>query len=327
MPTVLFIAAALLSIAAGLYALITTFRLYKKYGLGHLSTYLYSQVFLGVFGIYGILGKDITQKILEQQASSLQTIEKIGHFFSFLGLPFLIFGWYMLIRLCREIADKQLSRAFTLGYFFVLAAIFSGYGAVIIVLNLSRWEAPRIASLSSAYIWTYAVLEALVLTAALLPIFTQAGRIEDKNKQKAARMFALQIMLFFGASLVVFLLVGRRSRLVPLYLLAFFLRNFPPVLCWKSHLRKHTLAPSLRKAGLKTWQQFLEAYDISKREEEVIRQLCEGKSNKEISRALFISLQTVKDHVYRIYQKTDVRNRVQLINLIQGFQEETVSRR
>ncbi|MBA7679336.1 hypothetical protein ES703_87625 [subsurface metagenome] len=71
-----------------------------------------------------------------------------------------------------------------------------------------------------------------------------------------------------------------------------------------------------------TMTQFLEEYKISKREEEVIQQLCKGKTNKEISETLFISLQTVKDHVYRIYQKTDVKNRVQLINLIQSYREE-----
>jgi len=44
--------------------------------------------------------------------------------------------------------------------------------------------------------------------------------------------------------------------------------------------------------------------------------------NKEISDTLFISLQTVKDHIYRIFQKTDVKNRVQLINLIQSYKSE-----
>jgi len=69
-------------------------------------------------------------------------------------------------------------------------------------------------------------------------------------------------------------------------------------------------------------KQFFDEFKISKREEEVIQLLCEGKSNKEISEALFVSLQTVKDHIYRIYQKTDVKNRVQLINLIQSFKSE-----
>ncbi|MCK4679003.1 MAG: LuxR family transcriptional regulator, partial [Bacteroidales bacterium] len=36
----------------------------------------------------------------------------------------------------------------------------------------------------------------------------------------------------------------------------------------------------------------------------------------EIADALFISLQTVKDHNYNIYLKTGVRNRVELVNMI-----------
>lgn len=84
-------------------------------------------------------------------------------------------------------------------------------------------------------------------------------------------------------------------------------------------MKKYSIAPAIQKTDEPTWNQFLQEFKISKREEEVIQQLCEGKTNKEISDALFISLQTVKDHVYRIYQKTDVRNRVQLINLIQSY--------
>ncbi len=56
-------------------------------------------------------------------------------------------------------------------------------------------------------------------------------------------------------------------------------------------------------------------FGITKREQEIIQLICEGKSNREIEDQLFISLQSVKDHIYRIYQKTRVKNRVQLANL------------
>ena len=57
------------------------------------------------------------------------------------------------------------------------------------------------------------------------------------------------------------------------------------------------------------------AYGISKREGEVIQLVCRGLTNQEIADALFISLKTVKDHNYRIFQKTGVRNRVELTQL------------
>ena len=51
---------------------------------------------------------------------------------------------------------------------------------------------------------------------------------------------------------------------------------------------------------------------LSKREREVAALLCRGRTNKEIAGELFLALQTVKDHNYRIFQKAGVRNRTEL---------------
>jgi len=307
-----------LSICAGLYAILVTYQLQKKYRLSYLSTYLYFQIFINVFGIYGILGQVIAKEILQQSDSPIQTVETIGHFFSFLGIPFLILAWYMFIRLCREIIDKKLSRAFNLSYFFALIFIFFGYGVVILLLNLSDYGDERYTVFSSAISYLYVALEVLVLVIALSQLLIHSIKIKDENKRTAVQTFAFLNLAFFSAGIILYLLaVGSRS-LAPVHLLVFLAGNIPPVLYWRAYLRKHYTAPLPQETDAQTWKKFLTEYHISKREEEVIRELCEGKTNKEISDALFISLQTVKDHVYRIYQKTDVKNRVQLINLIQS---------
>jgi len=90
MNDILFFTLIPLSICAGLYAILITYKLQKKYRQSYLSTYLYFQIFINVFGIYGILGQLIAKRILQQQVSAFQTIETIGHFFSILGIPFLI---------------------------------------------------------------------------------------------------------------------------------------------------------------------------------------------------------------------------------------------
>jgi DNA-binding CsgD family transcriptional regulator len=64
------------------------------------------------------------------------------------------------------------------------------------------------------------------------------------------------------------------------------------------------------------FESFCAAYEISRREAEVIIEICNGKSNKAIADALFITLQTVKDHNHRIFTKTGVSSRVQLTNLV-----------
>jgi DNA-binding CsgD family transcriptional regulator len=67
-----------------------------------------------------------------------------------------------------------------------------------------------------------------------------------------------------------------------------------------------------------SFQQFLAETGITPREWEVIDMVCDGCSNREIEEKLFISVATVKDHLYRIYRKTGVKNRVQLANFIRN---------
>jgi DNA-binding CsgD family transcriptional regulator len=57
---------------------------------------------------------------------------------------------------------------------------------------------------------------------------------------------------------------------------------------------------------------FLEKYGISKREEEIVLCLLNGKTNREIADQLFISASTVKAHVYNIFRKASVKTRHQL---------------
>jgi DNA-binding CsgD family transcriptional regulator len=52
---------------------------------------------------------------------------------------------------------------------------------------------------------------------------------------------------------------------------------------------------------------------LSARECEILEQLAEGGSNKEIARALGISPNTVKTHIARVYEKLQVQRRVQAI--------------
>lgn len=68
-------------------------------------------------------------------------------------------------------------------------------------------------------------------------------------------------------------------------------------------------------APVAAFEAFCQRYDISRCEAEIIREIRAGKSNREIADTLFITLQTVKDHIHRIFTKTGVSNRVQLINL------------
>jgi len=58
-------------------------------------------------------------------------------------------------------------------------------------------------------------------------------------------------------------------------------------------------------------EQPVEPITLTQREKDIMRAIIDGQSNKEISDAFFISIETVKSHVKSIYQKLQVRNRVE----------------
>ena len=53
--------------------------------------------------------------------------------------------------------------------------------------------------------------------------------------------------------------------------------------------------------------------ELTPRESDVLRLIAQGKSNREIARALYVSEATVKTHVNRIFAKTGSRDRAQAI--------------
>ncbi|HRZ26970.1 MAG TPA: LuxR C-terminal-related transcriptional regulator [Spirochaetota bacterium] len=70
----------------------------------------------------------------------------------------------------------------------------------------------------------------------------------------------------------------------------------------------------LREAGGITGLQ--EQLNLSPREIEVLLMLCGGMSSREIAEECEITLLTVKTHIHNIYQKTGLKNRVELSNLL-----------
>jgi DNA-binding NarL/FixJ family response regulator len=51
---------------------------------------------------------------------------------------------------------------------------------------------------------------------------------------------------------------------------------------------------------------------MTKREQDVIDQIAQGRSNKEIAAKLFIAVHTVKSHVHNILEKLALHTRLEL---------------
>lgn len=60
-------------------------------------------------------------------------------------------------------------------------------------------------------------------------------------------------------------------------------------------------------------QSAFEALGLSKRELEVLQLLAMGLSNQEIADQLFVSLNTIKTHISRLFEKLEVKRRTQAV--------------
>ena len=71
---------------------------------------------------------------------------------------------------------------------------------------------------------------------------------------------------------------------------------------------------SLGREGARDWSLRFKEKGISKRELEVINLVARGMTNTEVGRELYISENTVENHLKSIYRKLGVKNRASLIN-------------
>ncbi len=79
----------------------------------------------------------------------------------------------------------------------------------------------------------------------------------------------------------------------------------------KTFISQVTDAPV--EVGIMADHSFLKSKGITQREQEIVTKLIAGKSNKDIAEDLCISVSTVKTHIYRVFKKLQVKNRIELI--------------
>ena len=70
---------------------------------------------------------------------------------------------------------------------------------------------------------------------------------------------------------------------------------------------------------VKELKQFRSIYKITKRQEEIIRMIINGRTNKEIVETIGVAESTLKGHISNIYYKLGVNNKIELLNLLKGF--------
>jgi DNA-binding CsgD family transcriptional regulator len=307
--TVLFVITFIVSAALAVIGIMVAYQLYHTHQKPVLQILLYQQIFLISFFIYGIWGNIALHKILADLNLSEELETKIAIFIPVLGIPFLIVSWFMLLRFSLSLNGFKDSKRFPWNYFpslFIVVFVFSiliNNGIIGVSSNPDLFIVRSIAAINL-----------------VVHIFFLAPFILGKKKKLLSKELVLKKthaffyfigVVIYSVILYFFDIFGSVSECVSILILFGVSISIPITI--KLNEKTQILPQTSTNIN---FSEFCNHYEISKREAEIVLEICTGKTNKAISEKLFITLQTVKDHNYRIYSKLGVKTRVQLTNLV-----------
>jgi DNA-binding CsgD family transcriptional regulator len=294
----------ILSVALASGGVVLTSRIRNKYHLEIFSTLLYFQVFIFTFGFYGIWGQVVIKAFLSPYITP-ELLSRFSDISILLGLPFLVFAWLMLIQFSFGISGRKNNNWFILMFLLVNFTII-----VVVGYFITKTTGLKPVSLIKYYFISMHFLYSLI--SSLLIIFHKKRGAIIHNYD--SRRIGPAIFLVMILQCLPLLFYSTQPYIALIFTIAFFAGNtFLPI--YFNYGTLFTVFTSGPEKDI-SFEEFCKKFEVSPRETDIIREICNGLSNKEISEKLFISLQTVKDHTHRIYIKTNVKSRVQLIYLV-----------
>jgi DNA-binding CsgD family transcriptional regulator len=297
------LAALLLSFAA----LLATLRLLKSYRLPFLSDYAAFLLLSTVWGfaLWTIPGLLDAARALPSGSPGLSRLPLVAKWF---GFPFHLLQLYFLVLTLAGLLGMEVKRSFKRAYAAAAAAVLAVLFAALLTM-LGGGRRNPFAIIHAQTTNAYLLFQALLYLWGIL----RARRIGDAGRRRTAGLFSGLYLAGFAAYFAVTSRVtwsgGIGSALIGAY-------HIPPLVVLAAALRRGRLAaePAAAPAPTAAVEAFLARFPLTEREQEIVGRLLAGRSNREIARDLFLSHQTVKNYVSRIYKKLGVTTRLELMN-------------
>lgn len=294
-----------------------SYQLYLTYRIGFLHFYQNFLIFFLTAAFLNSVGMTLGTNLL----TSLNIDPRITINIIFLPLiiPLSLISLYFFLRFAGAWLDDSLPSWLSMFFFaFWLAQILIHAYSIYLALKTKN---PSLNELST---WLWDISFIIIQYLVLLYMVWRSRSLKDEKKGSGIRTFSL--IYFFG--LLVLDIISSRQlaawigypRSLMLFLLN-FLVHLPPLFFLIRFMKSFFREPEFQSRESPVLLDFFREKNISGREREIIWLLLEGKSNREIEKELFISIGTVKNHIYSIFQKSDVNNRLQLIGLMHKLKD------
>ena len=294
----------ILTVAMAAGGVILSARLQKRYSPDIYSSLLYFQVFIYTFGFYGLWGQVLIRSFLPAYLSA-DILTRFYDMALLLGLPFVVFAWLMILQFSSKIYGNSRNNWFVFGFLIIN----------IILIVIIGYLTGKLSDIKPLYIIKhfFIILNFVYTAIAALQIF-YSGKERLCISIKERRIVAGGILINTLLQSSILIMYSSQPLTGILFIFVFFAGNtFLPLYLTYGVKLSEKRQDTVQNISL---EEFCKRFEVSPRESDIVREVCNGLSNKEISEKLFISLQTVKDHTHRIYIKTNVKSRAQLMNLV-----------
>ena len=298
----------------GLQTLALTYKHWRRSTKPFYSSFFYYVLFSSIFGFINYFGRLFVAFILAGHNLSPFTQSVIDLFLHALALPFLFIGLYLYIIFIRELLEQKRSRK--LRIILTVMGIMLATTFTVDYLEYINSSGGPISDFINISVALTNILFVLTSYAAILQIFFYRNRIKEKAKRESLTRFAGLVIVLDSIYFLFVYKVLTRDLVYYIVPTVFSSSLFIQLIYLKWRIDRFYVLHPLPSETIKDLSDIYRTQDITEREKEIIELIRLGKSNREIHETLFISLQTVKNNIYNIYQKLNVRNRVELTILI-----------
>ena len=221
---------------------------------------------------------------------------------------------YFFIGLVLELLKTNWPKKWRIVYWIYFTGLILGQ----ILFSLLNPEPERIFRYA-AFLLAIAVSFFLTSYVLVFLLYFRSRRLESRTRRGTLQALSLFLFLIFTASL--FLDAAQIFEVLSLeeYLLyksaVIYILNIVSLVKLKDFVTNQFPQETGPLSTDVSMERLFQKYRLSQREQQVVRLICSGKSSRDMEKELFLSPHTIKEYIYRIYRKTGVKNRVQMVNL------------
>jgi DNA-binding CsgD family transcriptional regulator len=295
------------SFAIGIAAILNSVQLRKIFNFGILKTFTWNLISVNVMVFLDLVTLYIYTNIPSLITGTANTITTI--FYGIIGLTCHLIMTYTYLIFIRLLFETKPSRKFMIVIYLFLGIIFIQFiaGMILFFIKNDNTFFKIVTNIEN-----FACNGLLLFYTLYLVIYI--GKVPESKRQTALKKFGIFYISIYALFLLGVSLFSITGSLF--FYSSILLINSAVLIYLRKFLKEYLGEISISTNYITKLEEIAAQYNISPREKEIIELLLKGKINKEIEQELFISSHTVRNHIYHIFQKIGINNRLQLANMI-----------